>query len=94
MPWQTTVPVAVLKLFVHPLLVWGVGMAVIASGLPLAPFALKVLVLLAALPSASNVVLLAERYGADSGRIARIILLSTVAAFFTFAGAVALMSGR
>ena len=93
-PWQAVVPVALLKLFVHPLLVFGVGTAVIALGLPLAPFALKVLVLLAALPSASNVVLLAERYGADSGRIARIILFSTTCAFFTFAGAVALMSGR
>jgi predicted permease len=93
-PWQATVPVAVLKLFVHPLLVFGVGTAVIALGLPLEPFALKVLVLLAALPSASNVVLLAERYGANSGLIARIILLSTASAFFTFSGAVALMSGR
>jgi predicted permease len=92
--WRTTLPVAVLKLLVHPLLVWGVGSAVMALGFPLSPFALKVLVLLAALPSASNVVLLAERYGADSGRIARIILLSTVAAFFSFAGAVALMSVR
>jgi predicted permease len=88
------VPVTVLKLFVHPLLVFGVGTAVIALGLPLDPFVFKVLVLLAALPSASNVVLLAERYGADSGRIARIILLSTACAFFTFSGAVALMSGR
>jgi predicted permease len=93
-PWQTTVPVALLKLFVHPLLVFGVGTAAMALGLRLEPFALKVLVLLAALPSASNVVLLAERYGADSGRIARIILLSTASAFFTFSGAVALMSGR
>ena len=93
-PWQTTVPVALLKLFVHPLLVYGVGTFAIAGGLPLEPFALKVLVLLAALPSASNVVLLAERYGADSGRIARIVLLSTTCAFFTFAGAVALMGER
>ena len=94
LPWKTTVPVALLKVFVHPLLVFGVGSAVRALGLPLDAFALKVLVLLAALPSASNVVLLAERYGADSGRIARIILLSTACAFFTFSGAVALMSGR
>jgi predicted permease len=93
-PWQAYVPVALLKLFVHPLLVFGVGSLVQAFGLPLEPFALKVLVLLAALPSASNVVLLAERYGADSGRIARIILFSTASAFFTFSGAVALLSGR
>jgi predicted permease len=92
--WQAVVPVALLKLFVHPLLVFGVGSAAMGLGLPLAPFALKVLVLLAALPSASNVVLLAERYSADSGRIARIILLSTACAFFTFSGAVALMAMR
>jgi malonate transporter len=35
--------------------------------------------------------LLAERFGADNGRIARIILVSTAAAFFTFSGAVALL---
>jgi predicted permease len=92
-PWQAVVPVALMKLFLHPMLVFGVGWAAIALGWPLHAFALKVLVLLAALPSASNVVLLAERYGADSGRIARIILVSTACAFFTFAGAVALMNG-
>jgi len=47
-----------------------------------------VLVLVAALPSASNVSLLAERFGADNGRIARIIMLSTVLAFFSFSAAV------
>jgi predicted permease len=43
-----------------------------------------VLVLAAALPSASNVSLLAERYGADNGRVARIIMASTLLAFGTF----------
>jgi predicted permease len=60
-------------------------------GLPLDVFALKVMVLVAALPSASNVVMLAERFEADNGRIARIILVSTAAAFLTFSGAVALL---
>ncbi len=50
----------------------------------LTPFALTALTLTAALPSASNVSLLAERYGADNGRIARIIMASTVLAFATF----------
>ena len=68
-----------------------VGLAAIALGLPLDRFALTVIVLVAALPSASNAALLAERFGADNGRIARIILLSTVLAFFTFSGAVALL---
>ena len=48
-------------------------------------------VLLAALPSASNVSLLAERFGAHNGRIARIILVSTALAFFSFSAAVALL---
>jgi malonate transporter and related proteins len=43
-----------------------------------------VLTLAAALPSASNVSLLAERYGADNGRVARIIMSSTVLAFVSF----------
>jgi hypothetical protein len=60
-------------------------------GLPLSRFVLTVMVLTAALPSASNVSLLAERMGADNGRVARIILVSTAAAFFTFSLAVALM---
>jgi predicted permease len=91
MPLRDFVPVALVKLFVHPVLVWVAGMAAIASGLPLSRFALTVMVLVAALPSASNVALLAERFGADTGRIARIILLTTAAAFLTFSGAVALL---
>lgn len=90
--WMEVVPVAAVKLFLHPLLVLLIGVAAVQIGIPLSRFALTVLVLLAALPSASNVSLLAERFGADNGRIARIILVSTAAAFFTFAGAVSLMT--
>ena len=86
------VPVALAKLLVHPLLVWCVGTAAIALGVPLTPFALVVLVLLAALPSASNVSLLAERFGAHNGRIAHIILVSTALAFLSFSAAVALLT--
>ena len=63
----------------------------ISQGLPLSRFTLTVMVLTAALPSASNVSLLAERFGADNGRIARIILVSTAAAFVTFSLAVSLL---
>ncbi|MDP3759232.1 MAG: AEC family transporter [Ramlibacter sp.] len=91
MPWRDFVPVALFKLLAHPLLVWGAGSIAIALGLPLDRFALTVMVLVAALPSASNVALLAERFGADTGRIARIILLTTAAAFLTFSAAVALL---
>jgi predicted permease len=91
--WQEYVPVALIKLFLHPLLVLLVGVSAVSLGVHIDKFALTVLVLLAALPSASNVSLLAERFGADNGRIARIILVSTAAAFFTFSGAVSLMVG-
>jgi malonate transporter and related proteins len=92
--WQEYVPVALIKLFLHPLLVLLVGAGVIQLGVPIDKFALTVLVLVAALPSASNVSLLAERFGADNGRIARIILVSTAAAFLSFSGAVMLMTGH
>jgi hypothetical protein len=92
MPLSDYLPVVLIKLLLHPLLVLLVGLAAIQLGVPLDPFALTVMVLVAALPSASNVSLLAERLGADNGRIARIILVTTVVAFFTFSGAVALMT--
>ena len=65
-----------------------------ALGAPVSPFGLMVLTLTAALPSASNVSLLAERYGADNGRVARIILASTVLAFVTFSAIAWLFPGR
>ncbi len=84
-------PVAAIKLVLHPLLVFAVGAAAVAMGAPLTPFQLTVLTLAAALPSASNVSLLAERYGADNGRVARIILASTAAAFVSFTGLATLL---
>ena len=77
-------PVALIKLFVHPLLVFMLAGAARHLGAPLSAFQLTVLTLAAALPSASNVSLLTERYGADNGRVARIIMSSTVLAFITF----------
>jgi predicted permease len=91
-PARDYVPVALAKLIAHPLLVWLAGRAAIALGVPLSEQALVVLVLLAALPSASNVSLLTERFGAHGGRVARIILVSTALAFLSFSGAVALMT--
>jgi predicted permease len=91
MPVRDFVPVAVAKLLVHPVLVLAAGTLARAAGVPLERFTLSVLTLVAALPSASNVSLLAERFGADTGRIARIILLTTAAAFLTFSGAVAVL---
>ena len=83
-PLGRYLPVALIKLLIHPALVWGVGAIALAIGAPVSNDGLGVLILAAALPSASNVSLLAERYGADTGRIARIIMASTVLAFATF----------
>jgi malonate transporter len=83
-PTADFLPVALIKLFAHPLLVGAVGLAARAAGVPVSSFGLTVLVLAAALPSASNVSLLAERFGADNGRVARIIMASTVLAFASF----------
>ena len=77
-------PVALLKLFLHPALVYGAGRGAIALGAAIPPAGLVVLTLTAALPSASNVSALAEIYGADNGRVTRIIMASTVLAFATF----------
>ena len=91
LPLRDWVPVAAVKLVLHPALVLGVGSLATALGAPLDPFALTVMVLVAALPSASNVSVLAEKFGADNGRIARIILLTTAASFLSFSSAVALL---
>ncbi len=91
-PLGEYVPVALKKLMLHPLLVFCAGHGAIALGLPLDPFALTVLVLVACLPSASNVTLLSERFGASTARIARIILVSTLLSFLTFSGAVVLLT--
>ena len=93
-PLRDYVPVAAYKLVLHPGLVLAAGSFVIWLGVPLERPTLVVLVLAAALPSASNVSILAERYGADNGRIARIILTTTALAFLTFSAAVALLVGK
>ena len=92
-PWSDVLPVVAVKLLAHPLLVWSLGLGAIALGLPLSHAALVTIVLVAALPSASNVSMLAERFGADNGRIARIILWTTVIAFLSFPLAVSALRG-
>jgi predicted permease len=81
--------VVLIKLVVHPALVAGLGALAMAGGLGLSAFSVTTATLVAALPSASNVSLLSERFGANTARIARIILWSTVLAFLTFSVAVA-----
>ena len=83
-PVARYLPVALIKLLLHPALVAAAGLSARALGAPLSNPQLTVMLLCAALPSAANVSLLAERYQADNGRIARIILTSTLLAFATF----------
>jgi malonate transporter and related proteins len=83
--------VALFKLIVHPALVFGVGKLAQRAGVPLEDFSVTVLALVAALPSASNVPILAERFQADSARIARIVLLTTAGAFLSFSAAVSML---
>ncbi len=83
-PLAHYLPPALIKLLVHPLLVFGAGLTARRFGVDVPDFGLMVLVLTAALPSASGVSLLAERFGADNGRVARIIMTSTVLAFVSF----------
>ncbi len=83
-PVARYLPVALIKLVVHPLLVLSAGLLARAAGFEVPAFGLTAMVLAAALPSASSVSLLAERYGADNGRVARIILSSTALAFASF----------
>jgi malonate transporter len=77
MPLADYLPVALVKLFVHPLLVLAVGWLAMQAGAPLPWSTLTVMVLVAALPSASNV---------------RIILVTTAAAFLSFSAAVTLLT--
>jgi malonate transporter and related proteins len=86
-PASLYLPVAAIKLFAHPLLVFALAAGARWLGAPIGAFEIMVLTLAAALPSASSVSLLAERYGADNGRVARIILSSTALAFITFSAA-------
>lgn len=90
--WRTgglDVLLTLVKLLVHPLVAGLLGWLLLQWGMPLDPAALMTVVLVAALPSASNSALLAERFGADSGRISRVILLSTALAFPSFSAWVA-----
>ncbi|MBU0916708.1 AEC family transporter [Aquabacterium parvum] len=75
----------VAKLLLHPLLVLAAGELVHALGWPLSGLGLSTLVMAAALPSASNVSMLAEREGADTTRVARLIMWTTALSWLTLA---------
>lgn len=83
-----------LKLLAHPLLMAAALTAARGLGMTLQPLEFTTLVLTAALPSASNVALLTERFGADTARVVRVILWSTVIAFASFTAAAHLLGVR
>lgn len=91
-PLLDYVLVALAKLLLHPLLVFLACRFAQWLGLGVSVPAETALILVAALPSASNVTMLAERFGADSDRIARVIMVSTALSFFTFSGMVWLLA--
>ncbi|MCX7233972.1 MAG: AEC family transporter [Burkholderiales bacterium] len=84
-------PIVAFKLLLHPLLVFLVGALAIRLGVPLTYSALTVIVLVAALPSASNVTMLSERFGANTARVGNIVLISTALAFLSFSLVVKLL---
>ena len=87
-------PLALTKLIAHPLLIFLGLRGAQAMGFPFDTPTYMAVLLMAALPSASNVSMLAERFGADSGRIARVIMVSTVFSFPSFSALVWLLGVR
>jgi predicted permease len=89
--WANVSQIVFLKLIAHPLLVLVMGNLLIWLGVGIDPLSLTMLALVAALPSASNVPMLAERFQADTGRVARVVLITTALSFLTFSSFVALL---
>ena len=90
-PAADYVPVALVKLFAHPALVYATGLALQTAGVAVDAKALAALTLVAALPPAINITMLAERFGADAGRIARVVMVATVLSFVTLSVAIWLL---
>ncbi len=76
---------AVLKLVVHPMLVCAVGWGLHRAGVTLTDTGLLTVTMAAALPSASNVSMLAERERANTALVARVILWTTALALVSVA---------
>jgi malonate transporter and related proteins len=93
-PAMDYVPLALTKLIAHPLLIFIGLISAQAMGFAFDRPTFLAVLLMAALPSAANVSMLAERFGADSGRIARVIMVSTVFSFPSFSALVWLLGIR
>ncbi len=75
----TAVRITATKLVFYPLLVW----YVLAHILKVEPFWVQAGVITASLPSAGNLYVMAQRYGADAERVSAAIVLSTVISVVT-----------
>jgi len=82
------VALTVLKLVVHPLLVWLVAVPLLG----LQGMAVDVAIVLAAMPSAVNVYLFGARYEAAPGIAARTVVLTTVASVLTIIAVLAVVT--
>lgn len=78
--WQ----LSVIKVVAHPLAIWSVAHVAAFAGFGLGEGKTDAMVLAAALPSAGNAMMLAARFGANPSRVARIVLITTASAPFTF----------
>jgi malonate transporter len=72
--------ISLVKLVVYPLFTW----LVLSHVMTLEPFWVQAGTLIACLPSAGNIYVLAQRYDADPHRVSAAILLSTIASVVTF----------
>ncbi|QIE26474.1 Membrane transport protein (plasmid) [Caballeronia sp. SBC1] len=72
--------ISLVKLVVYPLLTW----FVLRHLMKLDPFWVQAGTLIACLPSAGNIYVLAQRYDADPQRVSATILLSTITSVVTF----------
>ncbi|WP_158938715.1 AEC family transporter [Burkholderia sp. S171] len=72
--------ISLVKLVVYPLFAW----LVLRHVMRLEPFWVQAGVLIACLPSAGNIYVLAQRYDADPPRVSAAILLSTIVSVVTF----------
>ena len=74
----TVIPVAVIQLFVMPLIVW-----LVASTIDVTGETLRALVIEAALPSMALGIVLCDRFGLNTGIYAAALTLTTALSFFT-----------
>ena len=86
---RETVFLSVMKLVVHPLLVW----FMVTEVFPLAPIQVAVAVILAALPAGQNGFILAQRYGIYVQRSASAVLITTAISVVTASLLVAYYAG-